>query len=350
MEKLTCRLKTWSSRHLSYAGKALLINSVLWQMHTFWASVFMLPKGVIVEVAKLCRQFLWGRKENGRIVALVSWEDICRSKKQGGLNLKDPVIWNEAFLGKQVWELAMKKDNLWVKWLHGVYLCRDGIWEANAPSNSSWHWKQLIKVRDKIKTGVQNNRWSQSADGLYTVQLGYRWLHQGGISYRETQFIWNGMSVPKHRFITWLIWKRRLNTRERIKRWNQELQDDTCPLCQTELETQEHVLFTCAYATEIWRKIWMWTKMKSRWIEPRNWRRLLLQWRWSKVKQGIMFAIIQGTFYKLWNERNSMIFKGCRKPEDQVLREIKTETRWRLEISKLKRTQSDRKFVEVLFS
>ena len=43
VEKMTTRIKTWASRHLSYVGRATLIHSVLLGIYTFWAKIFVLP-------------------------------------------------------------------------------------------------------------------------------------------------------------------------------------------------------------------------------------------------------------------------------------------------------------------
>jgi len=44
-DKMTARLRVWASRHLSYAGRLVLVNSVLMSLHVYWASIFLLPKG-----------------------------------------------------------------------------------------------------------------------------------------------------------------------------------------------------------------------------------------------------------------------------------------------------------------
>jgi len=62
VEKITAKITTWTSRHLSYAGRLVLVNSVLFGIFNFWAWVFMLPQAVIDKVIKLCRNFLWGGK------------------------------------------------------------------------------------------------------------------------------------------------------------------------------------------------------------------------------------------------------------------------------------------------
>jgi len=44
VEKITTRINTWTTRHLSYAGRLQLINSVIFSLHTYWSSMFILPK------------------------------------------------------------------------------------------------------------------------------------------------------------------------------------------------------------------------------------------------------------------------------------------------------------------
>ncbi|KAL0324573.1 UNVERIFIED_CONTAM: hypothetical protein Scaly_2424400 [Sesamum calycinum] len=45
INKLDARLAGWNHQNLSYAGRVQLIKSVLSTLHTYWASVFILPKG-----------------------------------------------------------------------------------------------------------------------------------------------------------------------------------------------------------------------------------------------------------------------------------------------------------------
>ena len=60
VEKITAKIRTWGSRHISYAGRVVLINSVLVGMFSFWAKFFILPQEVITQVTHVCRNFLWG--------------------------------------------------------------------------------------------------------------------------------------------------------------------------------------------------------------------------------------------------------------------------------------------------
>ena len=52
-EKITTKIKVWASRHISYAGRLVLVNTVLFGMFNFWAQVFILPQDVVNQVMKL---------------------------------------------------------------------------------------------------------------------------------------------------------------------------------------------------------------------------------------------------------------------------------------------------------
>ena len=48
-------------------------------------------------------------------------------------------LWNIAALGKYVWAVENKIDNLWVKWMDDVYIEQDICWDHVQKSTSSWY-------------------------------------------------------------------------------------------------------------------------------------------------------------------------------------------------------------------
>ncbi|KAK7274159.1 hypothetical protein RIF29_15236 [Crotalaria pallida] len=155
IDKVSACVNSWKTRNLSYQARCVLINSVLLTLHSYWASVFIIPKAVLKGVEQVCRKFLWGDKQAGN----VGWEQVCKEKSFGGLGFKNSVLWNQAALGKQLWHIADKEDILWVKWVNQIYLRNESIWEAQPRQDQGWHYKQLLKVRDRLAPGVVNGRW-----------------------------------------------------------------------------------------------------------------------------------------------------------------------------------------------
>lgn len=87
---------------------------------------------------------------------MFSWIDVCKPKSHDGLGFKIILVWNAAMVDKQAWSIAMKSDNLWVNWVHYVYI-KDNLWSNyEAPQSSSWALKYICKAKNEIsmKLGV----------------------------------------------------------------------------------------------------------------------------------------------------------------------------------------------------
>lgn len=50
-------------------------------------SIFKAPVGVIGEVEKILRAFLWGKEGSGRRISWIPWMMIFQSQEVGGLGL-----------------------------------------------------------------------------------------------------------------------------------------------------------------------------------------------------------------------------------------------------------------------
>lgn len=59
IEKMSKRLATWKGRLLSIGGRITLIKSSLTSLPLYYMSLFHMPKGVVNEINKIIRAFLW---------------------------------------------------------------------------------------------------------------------------------------------------------------------------------------------------------------------------------------------------------------------------------------------------
>ncbi|GKB32138.1 hypothetical protein Tco_0871539 [Tanacetum coccineum] len=114
VDKVRTRVSNWKNKCLSHAGRLQLIASVLSYMQVFWTAIFLLPKQVIYDIERLLEGFLWCQGELTKGKAKVSWNSVCKPKEQGGLGLKNLRTWNEVLLMKHLWNVATKKETLWV--------------------------------------------------------------------------------------------------------------------------------------------------------------------------------------------------------------------------------------------
>lgn len=92
VDKIRGRLSSWNSSHLSLGGKIVLLKSVLYSLPVYYFSFFKAPEGVISDIERLFKRFLWGGGEESRKIHWVAWAKICREKSEGGLGLRNFTI------------------------------------------------------------------------------------------------------------------------------------------------------------------------------------------------------------------------------------------------------------------
>lgn len=88
-----------------------------------------------------------------------------------------------------------------IKWVYLVYIKDIDWWDYKAPMNASWCWKNICKVKEKMRAAYNGNQWLNSRES-YNIKAGYKWLHQDGEKIRWYHWVWNSFIVPKHSFIS----------------------------------------------------------------------------------------------------------------------------------------------------
>lgn len=58
IDKITARIKAWTSKFLSFAGRLQLIHLVLTSLYQYWCNVFLLPNKLTKAIEQLCSAFL----------------------------------------------------------------------------------------------------------------------------------------------------------------------------------------------------------------------------------------------------------------------------------------------------
>lgn len=205
LESISSSISTWTASTLSYAGRLELIRAIIQGKACYWLTMFSIPYSVIYQIQRLCSIFLWGSK-----VARVTWDDTCFPKNEGGLGLQNLKTWNKALLAKELWNIHKKKENLWIQWVHSIYLTDSDIWGWKPPKDTPPFLKAITDIRDlminqngskleAIKmmencTKCDNLDNSLIYDLLRTKRDGLKW----------SKVIWSPTNLPKHSFHFWL--------------------------------------------------------------------------------------------------------------------------------------------------
>ncbi|GAU23240.1 hypothetical protein TSUD_172690 [Trifolium subterraneum] len=121
LEALKRRLGAWGNRYISLGGRIVLINAVINSIPIFFLSYLKMPVKVWREVVRVQRNFLWGGLSKKRRINWVKWSDICKTKKDGGLGIKDLRLVNLSLLAKWRWKLLMEGGDVWKNVLVAKY-------------------------------------------------------------------------------------------------------------------------------------------------------------------------------------------------------------------------------------
>ncbi|XP_028097019.1 uncharacterized protein LOC114296888 [Camellia sinensis] len=149
IDRITKRVKNWTNRTLSYAGRSQLIQSILFSMQVYWSSLFILPKKVIREIESILRAFLWSGSELKTHSAKIAWDSVCTPKNEGGLGFKSLDIWNKAAIAKHVWFLFFGGEkSMWCQWVKSYLLKGRSFWRVKIPPDPSWVWRKIFSLRD----------------------------------------------------------------------------------------------------------------------------------------------------------------------------------------------------------
>ncbi|GJZ58069.1 hypothetical protein Tco_0613563, partial [Tanacetum coccineum] len=152
IEKVQIRVQDWKNKSLSIAGRLQLIISVIGSMHIYWASVFMLPSYVLLDIEQVMRGFLW-----------------CQGEMKKGK-------------AKVAWELLSSKESLWVKWIHVYKLNGRSFWDVPIRGNLSWGWRKILQLCPVIREFI----WYKLGDGANTSLWYDRWCENCPLSNQIT--------------------------------------------------------------------------------------------------------------------------------------------------------------------
>lgn len=115
---------------------------------------FKLPRGLCEHINSLLRKFWWGSKDGERKTAWVSWDEMTRPKRDGGLGFRDIELFNLALLARQAWRMLTNPDSISAQVLKAVYVLEGNILTAAVGSRPSIVWRSICEGRDVLKLGV----------------------------------------------------------------------------------------------------------------------------------------------------------------------------------------------------
>ncbi|XP_074313830.1 uncharacterized protein LOC141649026 [Silene latifolia] len=319
IDRITDRIRSFGSRKLSYSGMLTLVNSVLTSLYSYWATIFVLPKGVLRRIDEICRNYLWDGSTEYIRAPKVSWEKVCTPKCEGGLGIRNSLYWYATAIGKLAWWVYTKPDSLWVRWVSHIYL-KGQSWSSYSPKlDVSWSWMTICRIKEAFTVSFNTGHWLSHPTG-YTVAGGYQWIRQKQPHVPWYKAIWNGWSVQKHTIVSWFIAREALQLKSRLFQLGIS-PDDLCLLCGTAPETHVHLFQQCQYTKLLLQKLSALLHIYLPQVQLLSW---VQKKPWAKVKKKVTIAWIQALHYHIWLQRNQVRVDGFLSLPDRVVYDIRS--------------------------
>ncbi|KAE8671815.1 kinase-related family protein [Hibiscus syriacus] len=182
------KLAGWKAATLSLAGRLVLIKSVLSSLPTYFLSIFKIPASILKTLNSIMSNFLWGGGNGIKKIHWVKWDDVCKSKTEGGLGVRNLIFMNRALLGKWSWRFANERNYVWRNFICSKYNIDSSrlLFDSKIPSQSSWLWRSVVnnhfkqdsfgcKFRSLFKFYVGNGKhvrfWQDSWAADFPLQI-----------------------------------------------------------------------------------------------------------------------------------------------------------------------------------
>ncbi|KAK4383918.1 hypothetical protein Sango_3108000 [Sesamum angolense] len=362
IDKVDARLAGWNNQILSYAGWLQLIKSVLTTLHTYWASAFILPKGVLKILEKKMRQFLWQGSAGSRN-AKVAWAWISKRKRKEGLRyrLRHSTIWTfNGALGSWGWKKMLKLRPL---------LQRGVIYKIGDDSSFSlWQdaWHEVprgpevtgLPLSSPLSSVIQRNQWCWPAStdtDIIGITSQLPPLHSSAadcISWRSSSgkftflaavsliqpttprvswyaLLQGNFKIPRHGFFLWMAILEKLSTMD--KPWVPRAENGRVLCGGLFDETHDHLFFKCSYSKRclciLRRKIrFQWPFLE--WQTGLIW--ASKRWRGTHLINAAFRATLAALVYHLWAERNNRKFSATSASAEYITSRVLDDIRMQI--------------------
>uniref|UniRef100_A0A803NHW6 RNase H type-1 domain-containing protein n=1 Tax=Cannabis sativa TaxID=3483 RepID=A0A803NHW6_CANSA len=128
-----------------------------------------------------------------------------------GLGFRNIRNWNIAAMGRYVWDIASKKDCLFDKWIHKVYLKDVSWWDYDPPSDCCWSWRKIVGVKNKLKQSIDLAGFVQQR---YKIQQSYQLLFENNERLSWSKTVWGRIFMKE--INSWLQWGTRTTSMQQL--------------------------------------------------------------------------------------------------------------------------------------
>ncbi|PWA81906.1 RNA-directed DNA polymerase, eukaryota, Reverse transcriptase zinc-binding domain protein [Artemisia annua] len=328
---------------------------------------FVLPKSTVHDIDKVLKGFLWckGELQRGKETLWVKW--VHAVKLKGDSIWKMQKEYNDSWMWRSILDLRMKvkhnicrvigngeKTNVWYdSWsklgILSEFITTRSIYNARVNekmtvneviNNGQWRWpnewgEQYPMLANlnvpNLNPQKQDVSMWKCIDGSLTEFSSRRaWeiIRQQNAKVKCFKVVWFSQCNPRMAFILWMVVKGRLQTQDRVMRWNND-QNMKCPLCKIVNDSHSHLFFECVYSKSIWEELK--EKMENNEISN-SWDTLIEQYAMGTCNNTIGSVLkrigLATVVYHIWKERNARLFTGAVIDRESLLKIIEGKGVW----------------------
>jgi hypothetical protein len=152
--KFYAKFATLKANKLNHAGRLQYITYVLSSIPVYYMSTVLFSKTFIHKINSIIRNFWWAgvQDENPtNPIAFRSWDDICKSKNQGGLGIRDMELINKSLLINTAWNVITDKNPFLSNILKAKYYPNSSFWTATSAGPRSVFWSSVLQIKPLLQ-------------------------------------------------------------------------------------------------------------------------------------------------------------------------------------------------------
>ncbi|GJZ35159.1 RNA-directed DNA polymerase, eukaryota [Tanacetum coccineum] len=183
----------------------------------------------------------------------------------------------------------------------------------------------LHTMLESVSLSNSNDRWvfDLVSDGSFRVKETRNFIDDTFLPAQEVATRWVNFVPIKVNVFFWRVRLDCLPTRVNLVRRGINVESYVCPMCSSDAEDINHILFRCELSQQVLRRICKWWDLSSPgWDSFQDWFPWFLSIRLpNKVK-----SLLEGTFYvawwSIWRFRNRIIFEATRPSRSEIFDDI----------------------------
>ncbi|GJW45392.1 RNA-directed DNA polymerase, eukaryota, reverse transcriptase zinc-binding domain protein [Tanacetum coccineum] len=182
------------------------------------------------------RRFFWGGNTEVDKVAWIAWDKALLPRTNGGLGIGSLKPSNQSLLAK---------------------------WRAIRSQQEYEEITTLTNLLIGLHLSTNQDTWEFTLGALrtFTVNCMRKIISSTSHNPNSLHTRWNKLIPLKVNILAWRVSKKRIPTRYNLDRRRIDLHSSRCPVCDNDIETEEHLFVKCPIAIASWKMVFSWWQL-----------------------------------------------------------------------------------------